>query len=94
MNGVRDKKSGGRDATRITRGAGSNTFSIVAFLQETVNTTNRELQAGLGGTRLGFARAVTRSLATGLSRFSTFARHFELIGWLSKVFCVKGEVVG
>ena len=51
---------------RITPHTGStstNTLGVVTLLQETVDTADGELEAGLGGARLRFA-----SLTTGLTR--------------------------
>ena len=47
----------------------TNTLSVVALLQETVDTTDGELETGLRGTGLGLAGLTTslarRGLATG-----------------------------
>ena len=56
--------------------ARTNTLSVVAPLEETVDTTNRELKAGLGRSRLRLAG----SLGGGLARLglaAALARHFE-----------------
>lgn len=59
-----------------TRCASTDTLSVVAPLQETVDTTDRELKTSLGraGLRLGLA---TGRLSSRLS-FAAFARHVDL----------------
>lgn len=51
----------------------TDTLGIVALLQETVDTTDRELEASLcrAGLRLGFAGGLARARLC----FATFARH-------------------
>ncbi len=53
------------------RSTGTDTLSVVALSQETVDTTNGELKTGLGRTGLGLGRSLTTSLTT---RFAT-GRH-------------------
>ena len=62
----------------LTRCAGTDTLSIVAPLEETVDTTDRELKAGLCRSGLGLARGLGGSLA-GLRLARTLARHFEYL---------------
>ena len=59
----------------LTRCAGTNTLSIVAPLQETVNTTDWELEAGLGRARLGLACGVAGGGLARLGFAATLARH-------------------
>lgn len=49
-----------------TRSTGTDTLGVVALAEQTVNTTDGELQTGLGRTRLGLRRSVT-SLTTRLA---------------------------
>jgi len=42
------------NGSKINRCTSPYTLSVVALLQETVDTTNRELEASLGRARLGF----------------------------------------
>ena len=39
--------------SRLTRSTGTDALSVVAAAEETVDTTDGELKAGLGRTRLG-----------------------------------------
>lgn len=67
---VSSKASG---ALVLTRCAASYALSVVSFLQQTVYTTDRELKAGLGGTRLGLGD-LTGSLTTRFC-FAAFSGH-------------------
>ena len=51
-------------ANTHTGSTSTNTLGVVALLQQTVDTTDRELETGLGGTRLRLA-SLTTSLARG-----------------------------
>jgi hypothetical protein len=51
---------------QLTRCSGSDTLSVVSLAEETVDTTDGELESGLGRTRLGLARRGV-SLAARLS---------------------------
>jgi hypothetical protein len=59
-------------AIEHTRSACTNTLSVVALLEHTVDTTNRELETGLRRTRLGFGVSGASLAALG-ARFSAFA---------------------
>ena len=61
---------------RLTWCASTNTLSVVAPLEQTVDTTDRELETSLCRARLRLG--VARSLATGLSLAAALARHFAL----------------
>jgi hypothetical protein len=66
-------------------------LGVVALLEKPVDTTNRELETGLG--RSGLGLAVTASLAaSGLASLS-FARHCRRVGvgWV-RVKKVVGEL--
>lgn len=52
---------------RRTWSTGTNTLSVVALLQETVDTTDGELETGLGGTGLGLAGLTTSLARRGLA---------------------------
>lgn len=56
----------------LTRGTCTDTLRVVAALEETVDTTNRELETSLCRTGLGLG-SLTR-LSSGLASLS-FARH-------------------
>lgn len=56
----------------LTRGSCTNTLRVIAALEETVDTTNRELETSLRRARLGLG-CFTR-LSSGLASLS-FARH-------------------
>ena len=61
----------------------TNTLSVVALLQETVDTTDGELETRLRRTRLRFAAGLsTRRLATGLGLAASLARHCSWFGGL------------
>jgi hypothetical protein len=64
-----------QDSSQVDGGASTDTLSVVALSQETVDTTNRERETSLGRTRLGVLGA-TRGLATRLAA----ASHFESYG--------------
>jgi len=53
-----------------TWGTSADTLGVVALLQETVNTTNRELEAGLRGSGDGLSISATLTASRGLSGFS------------------------
>ena len=60
----------------ITWGTGTDTLSVVALLEETVNTTDWELEASFCGARYGFASGITTSGSLASLGFSTnFSRH-------------------
>jgi hypothetical protein len=59
-----------QDGSQIDRCTGTNTLGVVSLAKKTVNTTDRESQAGLGRTRLSVLAAA--SLAT---RFAS--SHFD-----------------
>jgi hypothetical protein len=71
--GIRRKSSG-----RRTRSTGTDTLGVVALLEETVDTTDWELETSLGRAGLGLA-VTAASLATGLARFAALARHDKLM---------------
>lgn len=73
---VRTPKSDAKVPLELTRCTCTNTLSVVALLQEPVDTTNRELETSLGRARLGLG--VGACLSSGLASLS-FARHCE---WL------------
>ena len=50
---VRTYGSNAKCHLELTRGTGTDTLSIVALLQEPVDTTHRELETSLGRARLG-----------------------------------------
>ena len=61
----------------LTRGTGTNTLRVVALLQETMHTTDGELEARLRRARL----ALHRDIAGGLARLglaTALARHCDL----------------
>ena len=53
-----------------TWGTGTDTLGIVALLQETMDTANRELEAGLRGSGDGLSVSATLPAGRGLSSFS------------------------
>ena len=60
---------------RRTRCAGANALCVVAVLEQTVDTTDGELQAGLGRPRLRLAGCITaRGRLASLARLAAFAR--------------------
>lgn len=61
----------------LTWCAGTDTLSVVALLQETVDTTDGELETRLRRARLGLA-CVRRRLSARLGLAATLARHCEL----------------
>jgi len=66
-----------RAVRKRTRSTSTNTLSVVALLQETVDTTNRELETSLGGTGLRLrVTTCTSGLASGLASFS-LSRHVD-----------------
>ena len=58
----------------LTRCTSADTLSVVALLQETVDTTDGELEARLRRTRLGLRRGITGGLAR-LRLAAALARH-------------------
>ena len=54
------------DGSEVDGGTGTDTLSVVALSQETVDTTNGELETSLSRSGLGLGRGVT-SLATRLA---------------------------
>ena len=64
----------------------TDTLSVVALLEETVDTTDGELETRLRGARLGLGGGITGGLAR-LGLAAALARHFD-------VFVELGEVVG
>lgn len=68
------------DGREVDGSSRTNTLSIVALLQETMHTTNGELETRLGRARLRLA-TITASLAASLSGFATFSRHC-CVSWL------------
>jgi len=60
------------DGGKVDRGTGTNPLSVVAFPQETVDTTDGESKTGLGRTALRLLSSAGSGLAT---RFSS--SHFE-----------------
>jgi len=66
---------------RLTGSTCTNTLRVVSAFEKTVDTTDRELKACLGRTRLRLCSLARGSFArAGLARFSTFARHCST-GW-------------
>ena len=61
---------------RLTWCTGTDTLGVVASLEETVDTTDRELKAGLRRARLGLASGIGGGLA-GLGLAATLARHCD-----------------
>ena len=59
---------------KLTRGTSTNALGIVTILQVTMDTTDRELKAGLGRARLGLATGFGGGLAR-LGFAATFAGH-------------------
>ena len=59
----------------LTRCTSTDTLSIVAPLEETVDTTDRELKAGLCRSGLGLARGFTRGSLARLGFAASLARH-------------------
>ena len=53
-----------------TWSASTNTLSVVSLLQQTMDTTNRELEAGLRGSGDGFSISTSLTASGGLSGFS------------------------
>ena len=53
--------------SKRTRSTSTNTLSVVALLQETVDTTDGELETGLRGTGLGLASLTTSLARRGLA---------------------------
>ena len=68
-----------------TRSTSADALSVVTLLQKTVDTTNRELEAGLSRTRL-LALAFSSGGFSRLGLSSSFARHPECLrgGYRSK----------
>ena len=62
---------------RLTGCTSTDTLGVVATLEKTVNTANRELEAGLGRSRLRLAGSVSGRLAR-LGLAAALARHFDL----------------
>ena len=62
---------------KLTRSTSTNTLSVVALFQETVDTTDGELKARLRRTRLRLACGVARGLAARLCLAASLARHFR-----------------
>ena len=58
----------------LTRGTGTNTLRVVALLQETMHTTDGELEARLRGARLRLRGRIAGSLAR-LGLAAALARH-------------------
>ena len=58
----------------LTRSAGTDTLSVVALLQETVDTTDGELETRLRGARLRLGGGITGGLAR-LGLAAALARH-------------------
>ncbi len=78
---------------KLTRSASTNTLCVVTTLEQTVHTTDRELKASLGRTRLGLCLAGGGLARTRLARFATFAGHVsEDCRVVSSEW--KGEVCG
>ena len=72
---------------RHTGGARDDALRVVATLEETVDTTNRELEAGLRRAGLRLARGLGGGLA-GLGLARTLARHCCLwcrSGWVKSL---------
>lgn len=65
-----------KNSSEVNRSTCSHTLCVVALLQETVDTTDRELETSLCRTRLRLAR-FTSSLTRGRLASFTLARHFK-----------------
>ena len=63
---------------RHTWGTSTNALGVVALLEETVDTTDGELETGLGRAALGLAAGVARGLA-GLGLSANLARHWDVV---------------
>ena len=60
-----------------TGSTGTDTLSIVALLQETVDTTDWELETSLGRSRLLGLVGIDARRLSGLGLSANFARHFR-----------------
>lgn len=73
--GKEGKEKGGKerrtlkDGSEVDGGTSTNTLSVVALLEETVDTTDGELKSGLGGSRSGLL-GVAALGGGGLARLS------------------------
>ena len=77
----------------LTRCTGTNTLGVVAPLQETVDTTNRELEAGLCRSRLGLASGLAGGGLARLGLAAALARHFDVFVELGEVVVVESKDV-
>lgn len=70
----------------LTRSASTDTFSVVAFAKQSVNTSDGELEASSDGTRDGFNFLAVARILLGFSgsSFSSLLRH-DIIEFESRV---------
>jgi hypothetical protein len=71
-----------KDGSEVDGSTGTDTLSVVALSEKTVDTTDRECETSLGGTRLRVLG--TRGLAARLAAASHFERVVIWGGWFKK----------